>query len=453
MIDEKKLYLINLPPWKAILKFAVPIFFTSMLQQLYNVADTVIAGKFIGKHALASVSGCGAVMFLLASLFMGIGIGATSIISQYYGSKDTDNLRKSVDTFMLFIYVGSILFLIVGLVFAEPLLRLLNTPEDIFEHSLSYLRIIFLGGPALFGYSATSSILYGIGNSKTPLKILGFSGLLNILLNILFVTTTKLGVSGLALSTSISQFVSFILCVIYINRNQADISLHLRSAKLSLTHLKRIIKIGLPSGVQQIGVSLSFLAVQSLVNSFGSLVIAGVGSAEKVEQIAFLPIVSLGSALSTFTGQNIGASKIERVHTGLVSTVIMSTILSAIIYIFVIIFLSESILLIFTNDENVISYGLKYLRVIGPFYFVLGFSFVLLGVMRGSGATFVPMIIGLVGQVGLRVPLAYFLVSIIKSPEAIWLSIPSAWCFSSIGLFIYYKTGKWKKHIAVKSLI
>lgn len=447
-METKNTFLLTSTPWKAILRFSIPIFFGSVLQQTFNIVDAVIAGNMIGKHALAAVSACGAVMFLLSSLFMGIGIGATSIISQYFGAKDEVNLRKSIDTFMICVYVASLVFLIFGYFLSDILLKILNTPDDIFNHAKAYLMVIFFGGIGLFGYTAAASILQGVGDSKTPLKFLILAGILNTFLNIIFVKTTNLQVAGLALATAIAYFLSFIACVIYINKYHSFIALHLRHAHLSFWHLKKIIKIGIPSGVQQMSVSLGYLVIQSLINSFGSTVMAGVGSAEKLEQIVLAPVTSLTAALSVYIGQNIGAGNMNRVNKGLSNTIIMVIILSVVLS-FLTISTAPYTLHLFNKDPEVIKEGVHYLNVVGPFYVVLGLSFTLLGVMRGASATFIPMVFGIIAQLVIRAPIAYLLVHIFKSTTGIWLAIPTSWVFSVITLFIYYFTGKWRNHIAI----
>lgn len=438
-------------PWKKILRFVTTLFLGNIIQQLYSTVDAIVAGKFIGTEALAAVGSNMPILQVSIALFFGIAMGASILISQNFGAKNSAELRHVIDTFMIFVYITSLFFTGLGLVFAKTLHLFLQTPENILKHSLSYLYILLFGMIALFGYNAVSAALRGVGDTKTPLILLIISSILNIFLDLLFVITFNMNVEGLALATIISQAVSFIFGIIYINKKHTIIGIHFRSSKFRLRVLKDIVKIGLPSGIQASFLALGAFAIQSLVNSFGFVVIAGVNAAARVEIFAVLIAQNFGMTLATFIGQNVGANKWDRVEIGVRSSLIMASLLSAIASIIILIF-SKPILSLFTDDAKVIEVGTRYLLIVAPFYVVTGYLFTLIGGIRGAGATFVPMLIGAFGQVFLRIPLAYLFTYLLKTPDGIYMAIPLSWISGTILGTIYYKSGKWKNHVRVKQL-
>lgn len=448
MSKNSKIDLTTGTPWKKILAFIIPLFLGNLVQQFYNTVDAAVAGRFIGEYALAAVGANAPIMQIAIAFFFGISMGANVLVSQNYGARNYNELRSVIDSFMIFIYVASIFLTIVGLIFAENLYILINTPEEILPFASSYLRIILVGLIAQFGYNGVSAVLRGIGDTKTPLMFLVISSVLNIALDILFVTAFKLGVNGLALATIISQIVSFIFSIIYLNRRHPIIGIHFRNAQFQMNKVKDIARIGIPSGFQSMVFGLSMFAVQSLVNSFGVTVMAGYNAAMRIDNIALLPAQNFGMTMSPFIGQNIGANKWKRLEIGVFSALIMVSIVSVVISALLVIF-SKYLFLLFTEDPNVIAVGREYIFTAAPFYIAAGYFFTLASGIRGSGATFTPMLISVAGQVFIRVPLAYLFVYIFKSPFGIWLAIPMSWVSGSILIRMYYKSGRWKKHVRV----
>lgn len=439
-------------PWKKMLRFAVPLFLGNIIQQLYNTVDAAVAGRFIGPHALAAVGSNMPIIQIAIALFFGISMGANVLISQNFGAKNNNELRRIVDTFMIFVYVSSLCFTFFGLLAARSLHKLLSTPLEILPHSISYLNIILIGIIAMFGYNAVSATLRGVGDTKTPLLFLIISSVLNVILDILFVTVFNFGVKGLALATVFSQALSFIFGVFYINKKHPIIGIHFRHAKFKFRILKDLVIIGFPSGMQGTFIAAGMFVIQSLVNSFGYIVMAGYNAAMRIEMIATLPAQNFGLTLATFVGQNIGAGKWDRVKTGFNSALLMSSTVCLTISIALLIF-AKYALMIFTKDTEVIKAGVQYLTVVSPFYVVVGYLFALLNGVRGSGATFMPMLISLVGQVVFRIPLAYLFVYLFKSPIGVWFAIPVSWVSGAILGTIYYRSGKWKNHVRIKKNI
>ena len=439
-------------PWKKIIRFALPLFLGNIIQQLYNTVDAAVAGHFIGSHALAAVGSNMTIMQMAVAIFFGITMGANILISQNYGAKNYNALKNIVDTFMIFVYIASLLFTVFGFLVASTIHAFLKTPLEILEYSLSYLNIMLLGMLPMFGYNAVSAALRGIGDTKTPLLLLIVASIINVVLDIVFVTVFNMGVGGLALATVLAQTFSFIFGIIFINIKHPIVSIHFRSAKFKFSVLKDLLVIGLPTGIQMSFISVGMFVIQSLVNSFGYITMAGYNAAMRIEMFAILPAQNFGMAMATFMGQNVGAQKWDRVRVGVNSALIMSLIVCTFVAT-TIFFLSDELLMLITKDEEVIKTGARYLKIVSPFYLIATYLFTMASGIRGSGATFIPMLIAAVGQVFLRIPLAYFLVSILKTPDGIWIAVPISWISGSILTHIYYKSGKWKKHIRVKSEI
>lgn len=449
-MSSSKIDLLTGSPWKKIIAFVIPLFLGNLVQQFYNTVDTVVAGRFIGPEALAAVGANAPIIQIAIALFFGISMGTNVLVAQNYGAKNTNELRHIVDTFMIFIYIASIALTITGLIFIDNLYQILKTPKEITPMSKSYMQIMLIGMVTMFGYNGVSAMLRGIGDTKTPLMFLFISSLLNVALDILFVTIIHLGVAGLALATVFAQTMSFIFCVVYLNKQHPVIGIHFRHARFRTRILKDIVIIGVPISLQGMFIGVSMFVLQSLVNTFGYITMAGYNAATKIEAIAILPGQNFGMAASAFIGQNIGAGKWDRVKIGIRSAVIMTCIASIIISLAIVVF-DKYWLAIFTKNYDVISVGKQYILTVAPFYLAAGYLFTMVYSVRGSGATLIPMVISILGQVFLRIPLAYLFVSIFKTPFGIWLAIPMSWLSSSLLITIYYKSGKWKKHVKVKS--
>ena len=433
---------------KLILNFAMPMLAGNIFQQLYNVVDSVIVGNFLGKEALAAVGASFPVIFVLISMIIGLAMGISIIISQYFGAKDYDRVRRAIDTMYITLFFASIITTVVGILLSEEILRLLNLPEEIMPQAVTYLNIYLLGMIGFFGFNGTSGILRGMGDSKTPLVFLIISTMTNIGLDLLFVVVFGMGVDGVALATVLSQGGAFITAILWLNRNHKLIKISFKNPVFDREIFRLSNKIGLPTGFQHTFVALGIMAIMGIVNSFGTDVIAAFSAASRLDAIAVIPAMILSQALATFVGQNLGANKPGRVRTGLIAT-IKITIVVTIITTAIIVLFGSFFMKAFTSDSEVIRIGKEYLTTVSLFYLIFAMMFIFTGVMRGAGETIVPMIITLLSLWLVRIPIAYFLSSRSGSETGIWWSFPTGWLVGLILAWAYYATGRWKKKVIV----
>jgi putative MATE family efflux protein len=426
--------------FKLILMFALPMLIGNVFQQLYNIVDSAIVGNYIGKQALAAVGASFPIIFTLISLIIGITIGSTIIISQYFGAKQFGNVRKSVDTINVFLLIASIITSALGIIFSREIFVLIDLPKEIIPLAVEYLDIYLLGLPFMFGFQGISAILRGVGDTRTPLYFLIISTLLNIALDFIFVLGFNYGISGVAWATIISQSVALLAAIIWVRKNKL-LNFRIKGLVFDIAIFKESVRIGLPSGMQQIFVSLGMMAIFGIVNQFGTNVIAAYSVAMRIDSLAILPAMVFSSALSAFVGQNIGANKLERVKKGLYSTILMTVVFSLIITLIITVF-GEQLMLLFIKDMPVVNIGKEYLVIVSSFYVLFAVMFTLNGVMQGAGDTLIPMFI--------TVPVAYFLSSHIGE-TGIWWSLPAAWFVGLLLSTIYYKTGRWKRKAVVKN--
>ncbi|MFZ4571826.1 MAG: MATE family efflux transporter, partial [Bacteroidales bacterium] len=352
---------------KLIWKFAIPMLLGNIFQQFYNLIDSIIVGKFIGKQALAAVGTSMPITFLLISLFIGITMGFTIIVSQYFGAKDMVKVKKAINTLYIFIFASSILMSIVGILISGWIFRLIGMDPSIIPQAKLFLNIFLAGLIFLFGYNGTSAILRGLGDSKTPLYFLIGSVVLNIILDILFVPILGWGVWSVAVATVISEGVAFISQIIYLNRYHKVINFSFADLKFDPEIFKKGIKIGLPTGLQQTFVAAGMVALYGIVNKFGIDANAAYSAAGRIDNFAAMPAMSFSMALSTFVGQNLGANKPGRVMAGLRATLLMTALISLVVSFITVIF-GKYLMMLFTNDPVVIELGRGYLMVIGSFY-------------------------------------------------------------------------------------
>lgn len=429
-------------PGKLIFRFATPMLLGNVFQQLYTLTDSVIVGKFLGKEALGAVGASFPLTFTMISLIIGIASGTTVVIAQYFGAKDENNVRRAIDTMYIFIFWASIVMGIMGIIFSGPIFRLIHLPEDILPLASTYMQIYFGGILFFFGFSGTSAILRGLGDSKTPLYFLIISTVTNIILDLLFIVVFKWGIAGAAWATLISQAGAFFTLTLYLNSKHPVINLSIRKYIWDKAIFRQSLRIGLPTGLQQTFVSLGMLAILRIVNDFGTNTVAAYSVATRIDGLASLPAMNFGQALSTYTGQNIGANKHERVNIGLKATLKMSAF-TAVVTSATIMLLRNQLMQLFTNDAAVIEIGAHYLMIISGFYLIFSSMFVVGGIMRGAGDTIIPMFITLFSLWIVRIPLAAFM-SKILGVDGIWWSIPVAWTSGLLLSFLYYRTGRWK---------
>jgi putative MATE family efflux protein len=431
-----------------IFKFAVPMLIGNIFQQLYNIIDGIIVGHYIGKQALAAVGASFPLIFMLISFVIGVAIGTTIIISQYFGARDLRMVKRAIDTMYIFLFSAAVLVTILGITFSGPIFRLIKLPEDVLPQAVEYFNIYLLGMVFFFGFNGTSSVLRGLGDSKTPLYFLLISTVVNIILAWLFVAIFHWGVAGAAWATVIAQAGAFFSGIIYLNRTHEIVKLNTLKLVFDKAIFRKSLMIGLPTGLQQTFVSLGMLAVSRIVNDFGTNVIAAFSAAGRLDSLAGMPAMNFGAALSTFVGQNLGANKPERVKQGLNSTFYMSSALALITSLVVVIFRYQ-LMDMFTEDPDVIEIGAKYLLIVAPFYLFFSSMFVTGGVMRGAGDTLIPMFITLFSLWAIRIPAAWLL-SQIMGVDGIWWSIPIAWFIGMALSYLYYLKGNWKKKVVVK---
>lgn len=427
---------------KQIFLFALPMLVGNVFQQLYNIVDSIIVGRFLGKEALASVGASYPVIYVLVAFIIGLGGGFTIVISQYFGAKNNKNVTKSIDTMVIALFFISILITFLGIFFSEDIFRLLQLPKELIPKATLYLNTYLTGTIMFCGFNSVSSILRGLGDSKTPLVFLIISTISNIVLDILFIVVFKWGIFGAAFATVLSQGISFISAVIYLNKTHKVIKFKIYNLCYSNKILKHAFRIGLPTGFQQTFVAVGMMAVMSIVNGFGTNVIAAYSVATRIDGIAMLPAMNFSQALASFVGQNLGANKISRIKIGYRNTIFMSSALCIAITLLIIVF-GEYLMRMFTVDPEVIRIGKEYLVIVSSFYLIFSMMFTTHGLLRGAGDTLIPMFITLVSLWIVRVPLAYILSSFIGE-TGIWWSVPAGWTIGLIASWTYYKMGKWK---------
>ncbi|KAF0196222.1 MAG: MATE efflux family protein [Bacteroidetes bacterium] len=435
-------------PAKLILQFATPMLIGNVFQQLYNVTDSIIVGRFLGKEALAAVGASFPLIFMLISFVIGIASGSTIIIAQYFGAKDLTKVRRSVDTMYIYLFFASLLITVLGITFSGPIFRLIRLPEEVIPQASLYMNVYLTGTIFFFGFNGTSAVLRGLGDSKTPLYFLVISTITNIVFDLLFVVVFKWGIAGAAWATVLSQAGAFITLVLYLNRKHELMNLSWRKMEWDKSIFLQSIRIGVPTGFQQTFVSLGMLALLRIVNDYGTDTVAAYSVAGRIDGLASLPAMNFGQALSTYTGQNIGANKIKRVKEGLIATLNMSVITAVVTSLLVMVF-RYPLMALFTNDANVIAIGGRYLLIVGGFYIMFSSMFVIGGVMRGAGDTLIPMFITLFSLWIIRIPFAWILSHKI-GVDGIWWAIPIAWFFGMSFSYVYYRTGKWKLKTVVK---
>jgi len=438
---------------KLIFFFALPMLLGHLFQQFYSMVDSAIVGKFLGKEALAAVGASFPIIFTMIALMIGIASGGMVVISQYFGAKDMVKVKKATETIYIFMFAASIILTIAGLLLVDPIFRITKLPLELLPMAKTYINIYIAGIILFFGYNGTAAILRGMGDSKTPLYFLVISTIANIFLDLLFVLVFKWGIAGAAFATLVSQGGALFTAMIYLHKTHDIINFNFRQWTFDREIFRACFRIGLPTGLQQTFVALGMMALFSIVNTFGTNVVAAFSAAGRIDSIATVPAMVFAQALSSFVGQNIGAGKIDRVRKGLIMTMLMSWA-SSIIISFVLIIFRSHIMHIFTNKDEieVIRIGGEYLTIVTSFYLVFATMFTLGGVMRGAGDTLIPMFITLLSLWLIRIPLAYFL-SDKMGETGIWWAVPIGWTAGMLLTYLYYRTGRWKKKAVVQVVL
>ena len=436
--------------WKVIVRFAVPLLVGNLLQQFYNITDSIIVGQFLGKEALAAVSASFFIYYFIISLVIGVGSGTTVVISQLFGAKQYQKVQLAFSSFFIFMLVGGIILSIAGIIFAEPVFRLTNTPEEVIPQAVAYFRI-YIGGTFLFvTFNSIISILRGVGESVRPMLFILITTVLNIAFDLLFILVFKWGIEGAARATVVSQGIGMCIALAYVNNTHPLLSIKKQDMLFDWKLFKESLKIGLPTSVQQCAIALGLIALLGIVNSFGTNTLTAYGAAGKIDTIITQAILTLSGALAAFCGQNSGAGRLDRVKKGVQFTMYTNIALGLLTFAAVYLFGNE-MMRIFTKDIDVVAIGKEYLLIIGGFFIVHGALNVYNGALRGAGDTLFPMITSLVCLWLIRIPLAYYLSSWLGR-NGIWWAIGISITIGLIVTCVYYKMGFWKRRRRIYEL-
>ena len=427
---------------RAMIAFATPIFLSQLFQQLYNAADSVIVGNLLGKQALAAVSSSASLIQLLTALMIGIALGAGVVISRYFGAEEYDTVSRAIHTTAAFGVAAGIVLTVAGVLLSPVLLRWMGTAPDVMDNSVAYFRNYFLGSMAVMLYNVFTGIMNALGDSRRPLYYLMLSSALNVALDLLFIGVFHLGVGSAAVATVISQAVSALLSFLHLRKPGTIFQLRLRKLRVHLDLMKEIVRMGLPTGVQNSVISIANVLVQSYINSFGSDAMAACGTYAKLQGFGFLPITSFALALTTFVSQNLGAKQYERARQGarfgILSTVIMAEIIGVLMVIFAV-----PMARLFNSDPEVVRIAVSQTRIENLFFFLLAFSHAVAGVCRGAGRATVPMLVMLSSWCVFRIIFISIAMRILRDIRVLFWCYPLTWAISSAIFLVYYLRSDW----------
>lgn len=428
--------------WKSILFFSIPLILGNLFQQLYNTVDSIIVGNFIGSDALAAVGSGGTLVYLLIGFCIGASTGAGVVIAQFYGAKDSEGVRQAVHTTIAIGVVAGVILTAAGILLTPVLLRAMGTPKEVFQPAVDYLQVYF--GGILFSvlYNMCAGILNAVGNSRRSLIYLMIAAVSNIFLDLFFVVVLKMGIVGAALATDFSQLLSSIFILRFLIRSDEVYQVKIRDIRFYGKLPGKILRIGLPTGVQNIVISLSNVVVQSSVNSFGAAAMAGFAAYMKIDGFNILPVLSFSMAATTFAGQNIGAGQYERVKKGLWVSVAMGIIYTILMGIILLNF-APQVIGVFTSSGNVVEYGVYMMRFFCPFYWLLGILHVSAGTIRGAGRTMETMIVFLLSLCVFRVLWIWGAMSLSHTIGSVMLGYPASWLAGMLMILVYIWKGKW----------
>lgn len=427
----------NGPIFKKLLVFSIPLMLSSVLQLLFNAADVIVVGRFAGSQSLAAVGSTGALINLIVNLFVGLSVGANVVVAKYYGGGRSRDIRETVHTSMTISIISGVLLAIFGVVASKVCLEIMATPYDVIELATLYLRIYFLGMPATMVYNFGSAILRAQGDTRRPLYFLSIAGAVNVLLNLVLVIVFKLDVAGVAIATVISQYISSTLIVICMVRDGGFMKLNLKKLRITRSKLLEILKIGLPAGLQGIIFSLSNVVIQSSVNSFGSTVMAGNSAAANIEGFVYVSMNACYQACITFTGQNVGAKKYERVNKILIRCQVM--VIGTGVILGVGGYLAAPILLrVYSSDSAVIMAGINRMKYVCMAYALCGSMDVMVGSMRGMGYSVIPMVVSLLGACGFRLLWIATIFRSVHTMDMLYISYPISWVITTIAHIICF---------------
>lgn len=428
--------------WKLLIIFSIPLILGNLLQQMYNTADSIIVGNFVGSNGLAAVGSGTALINLIIAFSQGAAVGAGVIVSQNLGARDKQKTKLAVHTAMCIAIILGVILSAIGVIFSRDLLVWMKTPKSVLKVSVLYLQI-YCGGLILnVIYNMATGILNAAGNSKRPLIYLAIASVTNIILDLVFIKALKWGVKGAAIATDISQALSCVLAVGYLLRVNSDYKLIIKELKIHGNTAKQIIRVGLPTAIQNMVISFSNVLVQSSVNSYGATAMAGYAAYLKIDGFNILPVLSISMAVTTFTGQNVGAKKPDRIKKGMWNALIMGVVYTVIIGV-VILLTSHTVLGLFTKDNEVITYGQLAMKYFCPFYFLLGILNILAGTVRGAGKGVPPMLILLFSMCIFRILWIKIALPFYSTIDGVFILYPISWFVGMVLMIIYTKFGKW----------
>lgn len=433
----------------AIIRFAIPLFLGNLFQQMYNSVDSLIVGNFLGNSSLAAVSATSTLIQLMIGFFQGVFLGAGVLVARYFGARLDDPLRRAVHTTITIAMAVGVFLSVVGVLLTPVILGWMGTPADIFDQTVSYIRVYFAGAIGLILYNACTGIMQAVGDTKHPLYFLIVSSITNICLDLLFIAVFHWGVFSAALATIIAQLLSAALCLTRLMRSQDGAKVELKYLGFDLDMIRQIINFGLPSGLQNSIINFANVIVQSNINSFGTMAVAGCGAYGKIDGFAFLPVTSFNAAITTFVGQNLGAKEYERAKKGSRFGLICAITLAELIGVLLIIF-GPGLISAFTSEPEAIAYGLDKLHISSPFYFLLAASHGLAAVLRGAGKAKVPMLVMLGCWCIFRVTFISVLTPILQTIKVLYWIYPITWAMSATILVIYYTKADWVHALDLK---
>lgn len=437
MRKSNSIDMLNGPLFSKILLFSIPLMLSSILQLLFNAADIIVVGQFTGSDAIAAVGATTALINLLVNLFVGVSIGTSVIVGKYLGARDYDNVEKSVHASIYFALISGFIMIFVGIILAKPLLGWMATPDNVIDLSTLYMRIYFLSMPAFMVYNFGAAILRSIGDTKRPLYFLGIAGIVNVILNLILVIVFHLGVAGVAIATTVSQYISATLVVLSLMESEYPLKLKPKELKFHEHIVIDMLKVGLPAGLQSVIFSLSNVLIQSSVNSFGSLVMAGNTAAANIEGFVYAAMNSIYQACLTFTSQNMGAKNYHRIDKILINCLIIVTAVGLIFGVGAYVF-GHQLLGIYTTDAQVIEYGINRLMLVCAPYFLCGLMDVMVGSLRGIGYSIMPMIVSLTGACLFRIIWIYTIFAMYHTQFVLYISYPISWALTAFIHFVCY---------------
>lgn len=436
-------------PWRRIMEFSIPMLLGNLAQQLYNTADSIIVGKFVGDNALAAVGSASPILNLLLALFVGISTGAGIVVSQSFGARDRRGLTESIGNCIALSAIATVIIMVVGPLLTMPMLKMLGTPASIIDWCADYLNIYFLGIVGFFFYNMLSGVLRGLGDSVSALGFLLVAAFLNVILDLVFVR--NMGVAGVALATVISQAISSVFCYIKLAKMTEHFDLNFKTMRIVPAMAMRILRIGIPSGITQAIMATAGMVVMNLTNRMGETVIACNVIIMRVDGFAMMPNFTFGQAMSVYTGQNVGACKFDRVDKGVKQGSIIALAFATVITT-VLLFCGHILFDFFTDTPELIDLAVRMIRIMAVGYICVAVTQVLGGVMRGAGDTVTPMWISIISTIVLRVPTAYLLAYLTRSPEfphgkplALFSSLMISWTLGMFISVIVFRMGRWRK--------